>query len=167
MIYLNNQMKTSKKQIIQNINQTENKKTSWIKDLRDLSIAELIEKYAYAEAIVETVREPLIILDGELHIKTTNKSFLDTFERTKEETYGKYLYELNSGEWNIPALRKLLEEILPLSTIFNSFEVTHDFERIGRKSMLLNARRIILDENNTELILLAIGDITQRRILEQ
>lgn len=114
-------MKTSKKQIIQDINQAENKKGSWIKDLRDLSIAELIEKYAYAEAIVETVRESLVILDGELRIKSTNKSFLNTFNRTKEDTFGKYLYELNSGEWNIPELRKLLEEILPKSTFFNDW----------------------------------------------
>ncbi len=160
-------MKSTKKQIIQDINQAEDKRFSWVKDLRDLSIAELIEKYAYAEAIVETVREPLVILDGNLRIKTVNKSFLDTFKRTKEETHGKYLYDLNSGEWDIPELRKLLEDILQQSSVFNNFEVTHNFKKIGQKTMLLNARRIILDENKTELILLAIEDITPRKILEQ
>lgn len=166
MILFQLHMKSTKKNIPAAIIQNENS-SSFIKDVNKLSIGELIERYAYAEAIVETVREPLVILDENLRIKTANKAFLDTFKITTEETYRKYIYELNSGEWNIPELQKLLENILPQNTVFNDFEVTHDFERIGRRTMLLNARRIILEEHKTELILLAIEDITARRILEQ
>jgi PAS domain S-box-containing protein len=142
-------------------------KFSWLRDIKTLSIGDLIELYAYAEAIVETVREPLMILDKDLRVKSVNKSFLDTFKVTKKSIYGKHIYNLNSGEWNIPALRKLLEDILPKNSHFNDFEVHHKFNKLGEKVMLLNARRIILEENNTKLILLAIEDVTLRKKLEQ
>ena len=121
---------------------------------------------AYAQSIVETVREPLIVLDGDLRVRTANRSFYSTFQVGQNETEGRLVYDLGNRQWDIPALRNLLEVILPQNTSFDNFEVTHDFESIGRKVMLLNARRIYREGNHTELILLAIEDITERRRLE-
>jgi PAS domain S-box-containing protein len=120
----------------------------------------------YAENIVETVREPMLVLDGRLRVRTANRSFYQAFEVSKPETEGQLLYDLGNGQWDIPALRRLLEEVLPQNTAFNDFGVAHDFPAIGRKVMLLNARRIYREGNHTELILLAIEDITERRRLE-
>lgn len=155
-------MKKKDKNLPAAVLQSGDHKFSWIKDIKSMTNGELIELYAYAEAIVETVREPLIILDKNLIVKTANKSFFDLFKMSKRETYGKHIYELNGGEWNVPELKKLLEEILPQNTFFNDFEVRHNFDRLGQKIMLLNARRIVLEENKTQLILLAIEDITIR-----
>ena len=119
----------------------------------------------YAENIVETVREPMLVLDGQLRVRTANPSFYRTFQVVEGDTVGRLLYELGNWQWDIPALRKLLEEILPEQSSFNDFEVAHDFESIGRKVMLLNARRIFREGNHTELILLAIEDITEQRRL--
>lgn len=142
-------------------------KLDWFRDIRTLSIGELIEKYAYAEAIVETVREPLLILDSKLRVQSANKSFFDTFQVTKSAVYGKHIYDINSREWDIPELRQLLEEILPHNKFFNDFEVRHHFGQTGNKIMLLNARRIELEENQTQLILLAIEDVTDKRTVER
>jgi hypothetical protein len=84
------------------------------------------------------------------------------FQATPQETEGRFLYDLGNGQWNIPRLRVLLEEILPRDSIFDDFEVEHEFPRIGRKRMLLNARRIVRKDNNLEAILLAIEDLTER-----
>jgi PAS domain S-box-containing protein len=120
----------------------------------------------YAENIVETVREPMVVLDGRLRVTSANRSFYRTFDTSVEETHGRYVYDLGNGQWNIPKLRSLLEDILPQKTTFDDFEVTHDFESIGRKTMLLNARRIYRKDDQTKLILLAIEDVTERRRLE-
>jgi PAS domain S-box-containing protein len=120
----------------------------------------------YAENVIETVREPMLVLDGQLRVRTANRSFYRAFEVSKPETEGRLLYDLGNGQWDIPKLRSLLEEVLPQNTVFNDFEVAHDFPAIGRKVMLLNARRIYREGNHTELILLAIEDITERRRLE-
>lgn len=143
------------------------KKFNWLRDIKSLSIGELVEIYAYAEAIIETVRDPLVVLDKKLHVMTVNKAFFDFFQVTKEETYGRYIYDLNGGEWNIPELKKLLEDILPRNTHFNDYEVRHNFNKLGNKIMLLNARRVILEENKTQLILLAIEDITELKEQEK
>jgi PAS domain S-box-containing protein len=160
-------MKNTKNKIPTAVMQSGEEKFTWIKDIRELSIGELVELYAYAEAIVETVREPLIILDNELRVRSVNRAFSKTFRTSNKDTYGKFIYDINSGDWDIPALRKLLNEILPKNAQFNDFEVDHDFGSIGHKTMLLNARRIILEENKTELILLAIEDVTEKKILEK
>ena len=104
----------------------------------------------YASNIVETVREPMLVLDGQLRVRTANRSFYRAFQVAPEETEGRLLYDLGDGQWNIPALRKLLEEILPQNTSFDDFEVTHEFESIGRRVMLLNARRIKREGNHTD-----------------
>ncbi len=125
------------------------------------SIAEATASQAFAEAIVATVRDPLLVLDGELRVKTANRSFYETFRVSREETENRFIYELGNGQWNIPRLRTLLEEILRDNVPFNDFEVDHTFERIGRKKMLLNARRIRQDDTGRQLILLAIENVTR------
>src|SRR4051812_23050467 len=120
---------------------------------------------AYAESIVNTVREPLLILNADLHVRSANRSFYEMFRVEPSETEGRFIYELGNGQWNIPALKTLLEEIIPENSSFDDFEVEHHFETIGPKTMLLNARRFP-PEGKWELILLAIADVTERKRLE-
>jgi diguanylate cyclase (GGDEF)-like protein/PAS domain S-box-containing protein len=121
----------------------------------------------YAENIVETVREPLVVLGSDLKILTANHSFYDTFKVTPEETIGNFIYNLGNRQWDIPKLRVLFEEILPLETVFNGYEVEHDFLDIGRKVVLLNAREISRENIGSHIILLAMEDITERKRLEE
>jgi PAS domain S-box-containing protein len=116
------------------------------------------EARALAEAIVETVREPLVILDANMRVQTANRSFYETFRVYPKETEHRSLFELGNRQWDIPRLRELLEEVLPRDGRINNFEVDHKFEGIGRRVMVLNARRI----DSIGLILLAIEDITER-----
>jgi PAS domain S-box-containing protein len=125
------------------------------------------EALAYAEAVVATVREPLVVLDGGLRVRTANRSFYNTFRVRPDETEGRLLYDLGNGQWDIPALRTLLGNILPHNTEFNDFEVEHTFPAIGRKVMLLNARGVYREGNHAELILLAIEDVTALRDTER
>jgi len=113
------------------------------------------------ESIVETVREPLVVLDGELKISFANRSFYRTFQVSKEETEKRLIYELGNDQWDIPELRRLLGEILPQNNKFEDYRVEHDFPGIGRKRMLLNARRIFgkVGDKGAK-ILLAIEDVT-------
>ena len=117
----------------------------------------------YAESIVDTVREPLVVLTPDLHVRSANSSFYRTYRASPEETVDRLIYELGNRQWDIPELRRLLDEVLPTDNAFNDFEVEHDFETIGRRAMLLNARRL----DSVELILLGIDDITERRRGEQ
>ena len=119
-----------------------------------------------ADHIVDAVREPLLVLGPDLRVLRANRSFYRAFGVSPHETQGTVLYELGNGQWDIPDLRRLLEEVLPQNSSFDDFEVTHDFPCIGRKVMLLNARRVHRDGNRTDAILLAIEDITMRRRLE-
>ena len=124
------------------------------------------QRRSLEEAIVDTVREPLIVLDEELRVLVASRSFYRAFEATPQQTEGRPLYELGSGEWNIPALRKLLEDIIPHHTTIEEFEVEHDFPTIGHRTMLLNARKVFYEGNNSTSLLVAIEDVTQRRTLE-
>jgi two-component system, chemotaxis family, CheB/CheR fusion protein len=119
----------------------------------------------YAQAIVETVREPLIVLDDRLRVFTANQSFYRTFEATIVDTEHRLIFELGNGQWNIPKLRQLLMEILPTNSQLQDFEVEHNFEQIGHKTMLLNACKMTQSEGGIK-ILLAIEDITDRKRLE-
>jgi two-component sensor histidine kinase len=125
------------------------------------------QRRSLEEAIVDTVREPLIVLDEELRVLVASRSFYRAFDATRPETVGRPLYELGGGEWNIPALRKLLEDIIPRHTTIEEFEVEHDFPTIGRRTMLLNARKVFYEGNNSTSLLVAIEDVTQRRTLER
>jgi PAS domain S-box-containing protein len=125
------------------------------------------ETREYAESIVETVREPLVVLDADLRVISANRSFYKTFKTKPGETAGQLLYDLGNRQWNIPKLRKLLEEILPTGTAFDNFEVEHEFKTIGRRVMHLNARRMPKKTNETHFILLAIEDVTERKRAQQ
>jgi len=127
----------------------------------------LREALAYAQGVVETVREPLIVLDGDLKVVSANKSFYQTFQVNPQETEGRFIYDLGNRQWDIPKLRELLEEIIPGNATFEGFEVDHVFPTIGRKTMLLNARQIEQKGKRSQLILLAIEDITVRRQAEE
>jgi PAS domain S-box-containing protein len=121
----------------------------------------------FAESIVETMHESLLVLDDTLEVVAANRSFYRMFRVQPEETLGRKLYDLGNGQWNIPRLRALLEEILPTNSHFDDYEVVHDFEHIGRRTMLLNARRLQRNKGRSGLILLAIEDITERKMAEQ
>jgi PAS domain-containing protein len=120
----------------------------------------LQDAMTYAEGIVETVREPLLILDVDLRVITGNDAFYRTFQVTKEDTEGRRVYDLGNRQWDIPALRRLLEDILPQRSRFADYVVEHTFQTIGRRTMRLNARQIMQAGLGTAMILLAIEDIT-------
>jgi len=113
-------------------------------------------------SILESIREPVIVLNQDLKVVTANNAFFQTFDVSPDETEGVLIYELGNRQWDIPGLRELFEDVLPQNTIFHDFEVEHDFETIGRKIMHLNARRIHGGDGQTRLILLAIEDVTER-----
>lgn len=121
---------------------------------------------SFAQNIVDTVREPLLILDANLCIRSANRAFYQTFQVSARETENQLIYELGNGQWDIPALRTLLEDIIPQQSAFDDFEIAHDFPTIGPKVMLLNARRL-RPGDHTEFLVLAIEDVTERRRAEQ
>ncbi len=120
----------------------------------------------FAESIINTVREPLIVLDQDLRVVTVSRSFYGVFKVKPEETVGQLIYDLGNKQWNIPRLRELLETILPEKTSFDNYEVEHDFAIIGRRTMLLNARQIEQAWGKERIILLAIEDVTERKKIE-
>ncbi len=120
----------------------------------------------FSQDIVNTVREPLLMLDTTLRVHSANRAFYHTFQVTPEETEDHLIYELGNGQWDIPALRTLLEDIIPQSSVFNDYELEHDFPAIGRRVMLLNARQMKAG-NHGELLVLAMEDVTERRQAER
>jgi two-component system CheB/CheR fusion protein len=117
----------------------------------------------YMETLVEVARESFLILDSDLRVISGNPVFYQAFQVASEQTENKLLYELGNGQWNIPELRRLLEKILPEKKVVKDYEVTHVFESIGDKTILLNARQI----DTVQLIILAMEDITVRNELEK
>jgi chemotaxis protein methyltransferase CheR len=137
------------------------------KQLTDLQGA-----WAFAEAIVATVREPLVVLDQDLRVVAASRAFYRTFKVDPGNTEGHLLYELGNGEWDIPKLRALLGKILPehgatAAGEIEAYEVEHDFPDIGQRTMLLNARKVFYEADSRANILLGIEDITEKRILER
>lgn len=124
------------------------------------------ESWTYIKTVVDVVREPILILDKDLHVMAANEPFYRTFQVEAKDTEGRMVYELGNGQWDIKDLRKLLEDILPKHTFFKGFEVEHNFEFIGKKTMILNARQIHRSIDNTDktsfppIILLAMEDVT-------
>src|ERR1700730_1865472 len=116
--------------------------------------------------LVETVREGLLVLDPDLTVRFANRSFGDTFAVTPEDTVGLKLYELGNGQWDIPELRSLIETILPERATIEAFEVDRVLPSIGRRVMVLNARKVYRAGNHTKQVLLAIEDVTEQRRLE-
>jgi PAS domain S-box-containing protein len=135
------------------------KKLDLIKRVQDDAIE-------FAESILDTVREPLIVLDGDLRVVTASRSFYEAFKVKPEETLGQLVYQLGNKQWDIPKLRALLETILPQKSTFDNYEVEHDFTTIGRRTMRLNARQIQRALGKEPIILLAIEDITEHREIE-
>ena len=125
-----------------------------------------IRSHAYAESIINTIREPLLALDQDLRVVSVSRSFYEFFKVKPEETIGQLIYDLGNKQWNIPKLRELLETILPLQATFDNYEVEHDFATIGRHTMLLNARQTQGELGKEQIILLAIEDITERKEIE-
>ncbi|MGD1042341.1 MAG: ATP-binding protein [Sedimentisphaerales bacterium] len=121
------------------------------------------EARVYAENIVETIQEPLIVLDTDLKVISANSAFYQTFKVNHKETEGQFIYDLGNRQWNIPRLRQLLEDVLPRNSAFDNYEIEHDFETIGPKTMLFNARRL----DSVQMILITIYDITERKRAEE
>lgn len=123
----------------------------------------LNESYQYSDAILANIHEPLLVLDKDLRVVSASKSFYKKFTLIPEETEGILLYDVGNKEWNIPALRQLLEDMLPKNCEFQDFEVVHTFPSLGEKIMLLNANRFRQKAHHKQLILLSIADITEVR----
>lgn len=123
------------------------------------------ESWTYIKTVVDVIREPILILDKNLRVMVANEPFYKTFQVEPKDTENKVVYELGNGQWDIPDLKKLLENILPKNTFFKGFEVTHNFPLIGRKIMILNARQIYFKKNIAgiypPIILLAMEDVTE------
>ena len=159
----------TKKQLIHELTELRSQNAALNKSITEGISAELIieEARRYAESIVETVRDPLLVLDADLKIISANRNFYRTFRVIPGETIGSFIYDLGNKQWDIPKLRELLEEVLPEKEAFEDFEVAHTFQDIGHKSMLLNAREIYRKDIGTKMILLAIEDITEHKLSEE
>src|SRR5437868_9349319 len=137
-----------------------------LKMVSERSEADMLAVETYAQNIVDTVREPLLILDTSLRVRSANRAFYQTFQVSNVETEYHLIYELGNGQWDIPDLRRLLEDVVPKSTVFNDFELVHTFPIIGRRVMLLNARQLKAGSHG-ELLVLAMEDVTERRRAEE
>jgi two-component sensor histidine kinase len=120
-----------------------------------------------AQAIVNTIHEPLLVLDAHFHVRVASRAFYEVFKVDPGQTQGRLLYGLGDGQWDIAALRLLLETIIPEHASMEGFEVTHDFPGLGRRTMLLNARKVLFDTSPEVAILLAFTDVTERRLIER
>ena len=120
-----------------------------------------------AQAIVNTIPEPFLVLDEDFKVLAASRSFYDIFEVERDDTQNRLLFALGDGQWNIPALRHLLETIIPDRVAMDNFEVEHDFPGIGHRIMLLNARKVLYQESAAVTILLAFRDVTARRAIER
>lgn len=166
----NEELETSKEEL-----QSTNEELSTVNEElqnRNTEMGELNRSLAlakdYNDAILKTVREPLLVLDSELRVQFANQSFYRTFKAVEEKTLKRLVYDLGSGEWNIPELRQLLEDIIVKNTHFDDLKVVYAFPQGGRRSMLLNARMIHLHGAARErLILLAIEDVTEKEEQEE
>jgi two-component system CheB/CheR fusion protein len=152
---LNEELETSKEEI-----EATNEELQTTNQELQVRNEQLAESYNFAEAIAETMHEPMLILDKHLRVKSANKAFFKKFHVIQANIEGVLLYELGNHQWDIPRLRKLLETIIIKDTFFEAYEITHEFPVIGKKTMLLNARRIVQKTLNEHLILLTFTDTT-------
>jgi signal transduction histidine kinase len=131
------------------------------------SVADVYAALGLLADIVDTVREPLLVLDADFRVTHANRSFFTTFQVTPEDTIGEVIFALGNGQWDIPPLHTLLHDALPLEAQLDNYDVDHVFPGIGRKVMLLNARLIAPGASNPRMILLAIEDVTEQRRTER
>ena len=122
---------------------------------------------ALAQGIVDTVREPVLVLDKELRVIAASRSFYSAFKVSPEDTQGRLLYALGDGQWDIPKLRVLLEKIIPEHGVMEGYQVEHEFPDLGDRTMRLNARQVFYEEGAAPTILLGMEDVTERLILER
>ncbi len=132
-----------------------------------IDVDTLKRAFEYTESIVATVREPLVVLDANMRIRTTSSSFLETFKLLPEEAINHVLFDIDEGQWNIPELRRALKEILPRDDFFDDFEIECQFKKIGKRTLVFSARRLLQHENSIPAILVAIEDVTDKRQLER
>lgn len=158
---LNEELETSKEEI-----QASNEELLTTNQELHMRNDQLNEAYQYSEAIIATVHEPMLVLSKDFYVRSANKSFYEKFLAIKEETVGKYLFDLGERQWEIPALYKLLNSFVAKNIDFQNFEVRQIFPGIGAKLMLLNARLIVRSTQREKLILLSIDDITERSQLD-
>src|ERR1700694_2395360 len=136
-------------------------------DLAENQLTEIEEARAFAQAIIDTVREPVFVLDQDLRVMTARRSFYRTFKVGPKDTEGRLLYELGDGHWDIPKLRLLLEKIVPENGMMEDYEVENEFPNVGPRTMGLNARKVFYEEGSHTTILLGIEDVTRQRVLER
>ena len=154
---LNEELETSKEEV-----QTSNEELIIVnQELFDRN-EQLNLSRLYAESIVTTIREPLIILNKELKVRSANRAFYDKFQVKEDETEGKLLFELGNKQWNIPVLKTMLEKVLPQKINIVDFEVGANFPVLGERIMVLNAVQIIRDHSEQQSILIAIEDVTEK-----
>jgi two-component sensor histidine kinase len=128
---------------------------------------DISDAWALAQGIVDTIREPVLVLDTDLRVITANRSFYSGFKVSPGDTQGRHLYALGDGQWNIPKLCVLLEKIIPERGVMEGYEVEHEFPNLGQRTMCLNARQVFCEASTNTTILLSIEDITDRRNLER
>ncbi|HTF16733.1 MAG TPA: chemotaxis protein CheB [Chryseolinea sp.] len=159
---INEELETSKEEV-----ESSNEELMTINSELQVRNEQLAEAHEYSEAVAETIREAVLILDKDFRVRSANKSFYRIFRTKEEETEGMLIYELGNRQWDILELRQLLEDILVKQSVINGFEVSHDFLSIGSKVMLLHARTITQKVVQKQLIILAIEDITDHRMAER
>jgi two-component system CheB/CheR fusion protein len=160
---INEELETSKEEL-----QSSNEELTTINEELQTRLGELKQSRDYAEAIIETIRGPLLVLNAQMRIRTANKAFYDFFKLKQDETEGTFIYELNDHQWDIPSLRDHLRDMFPKKIHFKDFEINHTFPNIGNKTMMVNAHRLVHTEGTSETqILVAFEDITRYRTAEQ
>ena len=120
-------------------------------------------EHVQAQGMIDTIDDPLLVLDQALYVQTASRSFYEIFKVNRDETVGRPIYELGNGQWNIPELRRLLQEVVPKAHAIVDYELSHDFPSIGQRTMLLSAKRLFHPDNNSPHLLIAIEDVTERR----
>jgi two-component system, chemotaxis family, CheB/CheR fusion protein len=157
---INEELETSKEEL-----QSANEELTTINEELQNRLDELKESRDYIQAIIETIHGPLLVVNGQMRVRTANKAFYEFFRLRHEETDGHFLYELGKGQWDIPALSVQLRDLFPKKAQFKDFEINHNFPDIGNRIMMVNAHRLNNHESEIQ-ILLAFHDITQFRVNE-
>jgi two-component system CheB/CheR fusion protein len=155
---INEELETSKEEV-----ESANEELQTINSELQVRNEQLSESYEYSEAVFETIDEAVLVLTKDFRVKSANKAFYNIFKVSRHETEGSLLYELGNGQWNILNFRELLENVVSGGKTIHGFEIEHDFPHVGKKIMLLNARRIIQEVHRQHLVILAIRDITEHR----
>ncbi|HEV7620301.1 MAG TPA: CheR family methyltransferase, partial [Flavisolibacter sp.] len=153
---INEELETSKEEI-----ESSNEELMTINQELQIRNEQLLESNEYALSVFTTMRESLLILDNNYRVKSANAAFFQTFQCKEEDTIGAIIFELNNGQWNIEKFRELLDKVLPDNSQHNGYELIHDFKIVGKKRLLINAKRITQKIYRQHLILLAIEDVTE------